>query len=95
MHEVVFHYKVIDYQYFMDELHYYEIPDIIEGLKYCNRDEWEMTRMMLAPYAKDIKKSMPLPWDTEGEDTAPVTEEDRQAVINMAKMLERRQQSNI
>lgn len=74
---LVFEYKLVDYQYFMDEMQDYEIPILIENLSVSQKTNWIHTRYLmwssLKPYLK--KKSMtpsdlfPLPWDEDTSDT--------------------------
>lgn len=67
---LVFEYKVVDYQYFMDEMQEYEINNIVENIKYADKNEWESARLIAYVIAKanfkNIKKAqdfLPLPWD--------------------------------
>lgn len=72
---LVFEYKVVDYQYFMDEMKEYEINNIVENIKYTDKNKWESARLIAYVIAKanfkNIKKAqdfLPLPWD-ESETT--------------------------
>lgn len=62
MRLLVIQYKVIDYQYFMDELQKYELMSLLENCKFSYKDEWEQTRYLmfcaLAPYSKEKYDSM-------------------------------------
>lgn len=67
---LVFEYKVVDYHYFMDEMQEYEINNIVENLKYADKNKWESARLIAYVIAKanfkNIKKAqdfLPLPWD--------------------------------
>ncbi len=59
---LVIQYKVIDYQYFMDELQYYELTYLLENCQFSYKDEWEQTRYLMlcatAPYSKEKYDSM-------------------------------------
>lgn len=69
--------KVIDYQYFMDELQDYELTDLLANYQFSYKDEWEQTRYLmyctLAPYSKEKYDSMTdffrLPTDPEKTET--------------------------
>lgn len=73
MRLLVIQYKVIDYQYFMDELQDYELTYLLENYQFSYKDEWEQTRYLMhcaiAPYSKEKYDSMAdffrLPTDPE------------------------------
>ena len=73
---VVFEYKVISYEQFMDHLSDWELETIIQFLPYSIRQEWNMTRnLMLAslkPYLKDktctADKLVPLIGDQDDDE---------------------------
>lgn len=59
----------------MDEMREYEINNIVENIKYADKNEWESARLIAYIIAKanfkNIKKAqdfLPLPWD-ESETT--------------------------
>lgn len=69
---LVVEHKVISYDYFMDRLQEYEVHLLIDYLPWCNKVDWEQTRMILwgvlSPYLKQKKtpdKILPLPTDNE------------------------------
>ena len=73
---LVFEYKVVDYQYFMDEMQEYEINNIVENLKFADKNKWESARLIAYVIAKanfkNIKKAqdfLPLPWDEQSNTT--------------------------
>lgn len=39
--------KLVDYKYFLDEMEEWEVYNFYDNLKYCNRAEWEMTRLLM------------------------------------------------
>ena len=95
---LVFEYKVVDYQYFMDELQEYEINNIVENLKFADKNKWESARLIAYVIAKanfkNIKKAqdfLPLPWDeTETKPTGkkkPKNTNITQEEINRLKKL--------
>lgn len=73
---LVFEYKVLSYEQFVDNTYEYEIPTIIRCLPYAVRQQWGQTRMImwasLTPYTKKGKKLLPedlfkLPTEQEKE----------------------------
>lgn len=70
---LVIQYKVIDYQYFMDEMRDYELTYLLENCQFSYKDEWEQVRYLMlcavAPYSKEKYNSMAdffrLPTDPE------------------------------
>ena len=73
---LVFEYKVVDYQYFMDEMQEYEINNIVENLKYADKNKRESARLIAweidKANFKNIKKAqdfLPLPWDETTSNT--------------------------
>ena len=69
---LVFEYKVVDYQYFMDVMSFYEINDIIDYVKFSDRGAWDRARLQSyivgATQTKSIKKPTDIvkfPWDEE------------------------------
>jgi hypothetical protein len=73
MRFLVIQYKVIDYNYFMDELQDYELTYLLENCKFSYKDEWEQARYLMyyavAPYSKkkydSIADFFPLATDPE------------------------------
>lgn len=100
MHElcklVVFEYKVISYELFMDHLSDWELETIIQFLPYSIRQEWNMTRnLMLAalkPYLKDKsitpEKLVPLIGDSGLDDGEHNIEITKQEIENLKKRAE-------
>lgn len=56
----------------------WELNDLMTGVSYCNRNEWEQARIIgylcMVPHIKktDMKKILPFKWD-EDHTTAPKT----------------------
>lgn len=75
MRVVVFEFKVVDLNYFMDEMQEYEVSLILDNLKYLDRNKWEQTRFQVYVTAqmntrKRLKKTdiMKFPWDNGDAD---------------------------
>lgn len=69
---------MVPVQYFLDEMPLWDLNDILMGISYKGRQDWERIRTLgyitIAPHCKklDIKKMLPFPWDkdVEQEDTS-------------------------
>lgn len=69
---------MVPVQYFLDEMPLWDLNDIILGISYKGRQDWERIRTLgyitIAPHCKkiDIKKMLPFHWDkdVEQEDTS-------------------------
>ena len=88
--------KIVDYQYFMDEMTEYEIELCMKNMHFASKNEWEQTRMImytnLSPYmkrgqSKTIQELFPLATDEEQEQTT-VTEEEIEQLQQYANDLE-------
>lgn len=69
---LVVEHKVISYDYFMDRLQEYEVHLLIDYLPWCNKIDWEQTRMILwgvlSPYLKNKKSPKDiLPLETDNK----------------------------
>lgn len=78
----------------MDEMPISDLNDLIIGIKYKNRQQWEMVRinsyLTMAPHCKklDIKKVLPFSWDrTETKDTS-ISNEDVKKLQDLSKKFE-------
>ena len=73
---LVFQYKLISYEYFNDQMSFYEVNDLMEGIDYVDRVSWEQTRVLgylsMAPHCKklDMKKILPFKWDEDDNNTS-------------------------
>ena len=73
---LVFQYKLISYEYFNDQMSFYEVNDLMEGIDYADRVSWEQTRVLgylsMAPHCKklDMKKILPFKWDEDDNNTS-------------------------
>ena len=88
--------KIVDYQYFMDEMTEYEIELCMKNMHFASKNEWEQTRMImytnLSPYmkrgqSKTPQELFPLATDEEQEQTT-VTEEEIEQLQQYANDLE-------
>ena len=78
-----FEHRIVPVSYFMDEMQWCEVNDMIENIKYVDRTERELGRYSI--YANvlsnggkiKIEDIMKLPWDDEGKNVGtPVNEEE-------------------
>lgn len=74
MRLLVFEYKVVDYQYFMDEMKPWELADILDNIETSVKNEWEQTRTMAfwaaRPHYKRLKITdvLKFSWDNVNKD---------------------------
>jgi hypothetical protein len=95
---VCFEYGIVPVQYFLDEMPLWDLNDILYGISYKGRQEWERIRTLgyitIAPHCKklDIKKMLPFPWDkdAEVEDTS-ISDKDIARLKTLAKQFEKGQ----
>ena len=70
---ICFEYELVSVQYFLDEMPLWDLNDLIYGISYKGRQDWERTRiaayLTMAPHCKklDIKKVLTFSWDKESE----------------------------
>ena len=85
MRVLVFEFRMIPYEYFLDSLQPYEVQNLLEAIPYADRPQWEQTRLKIFSTASMFSKSqlsvrdiMQFPWESEPDnpepDTAPPTE---------------------
>lgn len=93
---LVFQFRVISEEYFLDECSVWEINDLIENIKYLDRNLWESTRLNSYIVAKanfknvnKINDIFPLPWDNGEditEDRTKITDEEIQQLKELEKL---------
>lgn len=82
-------------QYFLDEMPLWDLNDLVCGISYKGRQDWERTRtaayLTMAPHCKrlDIKKVLPFTWDKETsiEDTT-ISNGDIERLKKLSKQFE-------
>lgn len=92
---ICFEYELVPVQYFLDEMPLWDLNDLVDGISYKGRQDWERTRtgayLTMAPHCKrlDIKKVLPFPWDkdTSDEDTA-ISNSDIERLKKLSKQFE-------
>lgn len=69
---LVFQFRVISADYFLDECSIWELNDLMDNIKYLDRNLWESSRLNSFIFAKANFKNInkiddifPLPWDEE------------------------------
>ena len=69
-------YKLVSYEYFMDDLKDWELGVLIDNISWSTKNEWEQARMImyasLMPYMKkssikDVTDILPLPTDRDSK----------------------------
>lgn len=94
---LVFEFRVVSYDYFLNELQPYEITNIIEALPYIDRNQWEQTRLKIFSTASMFSKNqltvtdiMRFKWDEEqGEPQQDITQTDIDRLKEQAKLFEK------
>lgn len=93
---LVFQFRVISAEYFLDECSVWELNDLIENIKYLDRNLWESTRLNSYIVAKanfkninKINDIFSLPWD-DGNDinknNTKITDEEIQELKELEKL---------
>lgn len=93
MRLLVFQYRMVSYEYFMDKLQWYELSNLVEGIPYLDRNGWEQTRAELytltSMFAKEKMKPidvMRFAWEGEvPEEKNTITNEDLSRLKEQAK----------
>lgn len=95
MRAVCFEYSSVSLEYFLDEMEFYELYDIARYMIYSKKADYNIARMVLSPYCKDIMKKMPLPWDGDAGKEAPeITQEQHDAIRAMEEAIKNMQTQN-
>lgn len=81
--------------YFLDDMPLWDINDLLEGLSYKGRQEWERVRtasyITIAPHCKKIDKNkmLPFPWDNDNkEEQKGMSAADIERMRSLAKRFE-------
>lgn len=93
---ICFEYRIVPVEYFMDVMQYNEVVDIIQNIKWLDKNERELDRYKVfvnvqANSKKRLKPEdiMKLPWDDENKNTGTqISEEEVTERKNRAKELE-------
>ena len=89
--------KIIDYEYFMDEMAEWEIQLCVKNMHFASKNEWEQARMImyssLIPYfkkgqSKKPNELFPLSTDEDYQPDKPPTEQDIERLSEMANNFE-------
>ena len=96
MRMLVFEFRVVSYDYFLNELQPWEITNIIEAIPYADRNQWEQTRLKIFSTASMFSKNqltvtdiMRFKWDEEqGEPQTDITQTDIDRLKQQAKLFE-------
>ncbi len=93
---LVFGYRMVGYEYFMDKMQPYEVETMIEAIPYADRPTWEQTRLkifstasMFSKNALSVTDIMRFKWDEEqGEPQTDITQTDIDRLKKQAKLFE-------
>lgn len=99
---VVFGYKMVSYQYFMDEMKPYELQLLIDSISFTDINGWEQTRLKMYTTAslfakKGLKTSdiMQFSWDgKEDEPPKEITQTDIDRLKARAKLIQKQLTNN-
>lgn len=88
---------MVDYEYFMERMEEWEVYNFYDALQYCNRPEWEQTRLIMYILAQvNSKKHLEMtdilsfPWDDNYEEkNTEMTNEERDRLKEKAKAFEK------
>ena len=78
---ICFEYELVTVQYFLDEMPLWDLNDLLVGISYKGRPDWERMRisayLTMSPHCKrlDMKKILPFSWDTDDRDIEMSNEE--------------------
>jgi len=100
MQVLCFEYRVVTVEYFLDQMQDYEVPLLLDGLKYLDRNQWEQSRLHYAllvnMFSKEKHSAMeliPMPWDDgykeHEEHETEMSNEDRDRLQERAEKLAR------
>lgn len=91
---ICFEYEIVPIQYFLDEMPLWDLNDLIIGISFKNRQQWEMVRtgsyLTMAPHCKklDIKKVLPFSWDKEDKEDTSISNDDIERLKSLSKKFE-------
>lgn len=93
---LVFEFRMVSYDYFLNELQPYELTNIFEAIPYADRNQWEQTRLKIFSTASMFSKSdlsvtdiMKFKWDDEApEAQTDITQTDIDRLKEQAKLFE-------
>ena len=93
---LVFGYRMVGYEYFMDKMQPYEVETMIEAIPYADRPTWEQTRLkifstasMFSKNALSVTDIMRFKWDAlETEPDTEITQPEIDRLKQTAKSFE-------
>ena len=95
---LVFEFRLVDYNYFLDVMQPYELTNIFEFIPYADRNQWEQCRLKIFSTASMFSKGnltvqdiMQFPWDAERkeETTQEITGGDIERLKRQVKLFEK------
>ena len=96
LNALVFGYRLVSYEYFLDHLQEYEIPLLVQGIPQADRPQWEMCRLRTFATASMFSKKnlkltdiMQFAWD-EVKDVKAPSKAKRDELKAIAKQFENR-----
>ena len=96
LNALVFGYRLVSYEYFLDHLQEYEIPLLVQGIPQADRPQWEMCRLRTFATASMFSKKnlkltdiMQFAWD-EVKDVKAPSKAKRDELKAIAKHFENR-----
>lgn len=96
LNALVFGYRLVSYEYFLDHLQEYEIPLLVQGIPQADRPQWEQCRLRTFATASMFSKKnlkltdiMQFAWD-EVKDVKAPSKAKRDELKAIAKRFENR-----
>lgn len=96
LNALVFGYRLVSYEYFLDHLQEYEIPLLVQGIPQADRPQWEQCRLRTFATASMFSKKnlkltdiMQFAWD-EVKDVKAPSKAKRDELKAIAKQFENR-----
>jgi len=94
---ICFEYRIVGVDYFMDTMQYCELPDMINNIKYLDKNSREIDRYKLfvtvqANSKKKVKieELMPLAWDEERKTLTKISKEEQKQLRERANQLSKK-----
>ena len=102
LNALVFGYRLVSYEYFLDHLQEYEIPLLVQGIPQADRPQWEMCRLRTFATASMFSKKnlkltdiMQFAWETDRKKQIQAPETGKRNELKaIAKQFERQFNGN-
>lgn len=102
LNALVFGYRLVGYEYFMETMQEYEVPLLIQGIPQADRPQWEQCRLrtfatasMFSNNSLRLTDIIKFPWDEEDEQRdlpKEITQSEIDNLKQTAKLFEKKWQ---